>query len=215
MTLSHLRSHHDFTTHDARPARDSTTVVIAGRPGAGKGTQAEMLASRFGFAHVSTGDLVRDATSRSTQLRAELESTMAAGGLVPDRTILELLVDELAQLWPTRGVLLDGFPRTLAQARAFETLRSVDLVIELDVPARRIIERLRARGRSDDTIAAIEARLHVYERETRPMLHAFDARGALLTIDGDRAPELVTADLFEAMAVHRPLRRSQAHARRP
>ena len=190
--------------HAARaPLHDEITVVLAGRPGAGKGTQAELVASQMGLVHVSTGDLVRDEVARETTLGRALHSTLTAGRLVDDQTMLDLLARALDDIGPRRGALLDGYPRTVSQSTALDTLRPIDLVLELDVPARRIIERLRARGRDDDTVAAIDARLHVYDVETRPMLRVFDARGALVTISGDRAPELITADILGRLATWR------------
>lgn len=184
--------------HSSR--RHGITVVLAGRPGAGKGTQAERVASQMGLVHVSTGDLVRDEVARGTTLGRALHAAVTAGRLVDDRTMLDVLARALDDIGPRRGVLLDGYPRTVAQATALDALRPIDLVLELDVPARRIIERLRARARDDDTVAAIDARLHVYDVETRPMLRVFDARGALVTVSGDRAPELVAADIVRTLA---------------
>jgi adenylate kinase len=192
--------------HSSR--RDGITVVLAGRPGAGKGTQAERVASQMGLVHVSTGDLVRDEVRRATPLGRDLHATVTSGHLADDAAILELLGRALDDIGPRRGVLLDGYPRTVTQAAALETRRPIDLVLELDVPARRIIERLRARGRDDDTVSAIHARLHVYDVETRPMLRAFDARGALVTISGDRAPEIVAADLLGTLTTWRARRRA-------
>jgi len=193
----------------AHASRDGITVVLAGRPGAGKGTQAERVASQVGLVHVSTGDLVRDEVARETTLGRALHAALTSGRLVDDRTMLDLLARALDDIGPGRGVLLDGYPRTVAQAAALDALRPIDLVLELDVPARRIIERLRARSRDDDTVSAIDARLQVYDAETRPMLRVFDARGALVTISGDRAPEEVAAEILGTLAEwrssHRPL----------
>jgi adenylate kinase len=199
-------------THSSR--RDGITIVLAGRPGAGKGTQAERGASQMGLVHVSAGDLVRDEVRRGTPLGRELHATTTAGRLVDDATMLDLLRRALDEIGPQRGVLLDGYPRTVAQAAALGTRRPIDLVLELDVPARRIIDRLRARGRDDDTVAAIQARLHVYDIETRPMLRAFDARGALVTISGDRPPELVAAEILGTLAAWRARRRAVGGADR-
>jgi adenylate kinase len=193
-------------THSS--GRDGLTIVLAGRPGAGKGTQAERVALQMGLIHVSAGDLVRDEVRRATPLGRELYATTTAGRLVDDATMLDLLRRALDDVGPRRGVLLDGYPRTVAQATALETRRPIDLVLELDVPARRIIDRLRGRGRDDDTVSAIQARLRVYDTETRPMLRAFDARGALVTISGDRPPELVAADILGALAAWRARRRT-------
>jgi adenylate kinase len=188
--------------------RDGITVVLAGRPGAGKGTQAERVASQMGLVHLSTGDLVRDEVALGTTLGRALHAAVTDGRLVDDRTMLDLLARKLDDIGPRRGVLLDGYPRTVAQAAALDALRPIDLVLELDVPARRIIERLRARARDDDTAAAIDARLHVYDVETRPMLRVFDARGALVTVSGDRAPELVAADILGTLAAWRSSHRA-------
>ena len=195
--------------HLSSGRRRASTVVLAGRPGSGKGTQASAVARQLGFAHVATGDLVRMAATVGSREGSEIASLLDEGRLVPDDAILGLLAAELDRIWPNRGVVLDGFPRTVAQARALDRLRPPDLVIELDVPARRIIERLEGRGRHDDSGDAIQARLHVYESETRPMLRWYNARGALVTVDGDRPLELVTTDVLAAIT------RSQSRADAP
>jgi adenylate kinase len=186
-----------------RASTRASTVVLAGRPGSGKGTQASAVARELGFAHVATGDLVRMAATVGSREGSEFAALLDEGRLVPDDAILGLLATELDRIWPKRGVVLDGFPRTVAQARALDRLRPPDLVVELDVPARRIIERLVGRGRHDDSAAAIRARLHVYESETRPMLRWYDARGALATVDGDRPLELVTTDVLAVITQSR------------
>jgi adenylate kinase len=179
------------------------TVVLAGRPGSGKGTQAQRIASRLGLTHLSTGDVVRNALADACNDRADLRACVEAGRLVDDATMVELLQEAL-DVCSRRGVVLDGFPRTLPQAVLLLADRRVDLVVELEVPALRVAERLAGRRRDDDAPAVVERRLHEYERSTRPMLHWLDSRVRRITIDGDRPPELVEASLMEAILATRP-----------
>lgn len=175
-------------------------IVLAGRPGAGKGTQAAAAVTQFGLTHVSTGELVRSAITSGTALGAEVAALSRSGALVPDDIMLAMLERALQAIAPSSAVLFDGFPRTLAQADALRALHPIDLAVELVVPARRVVERLGARRRVDDSDSAIAARLSIYERETRPMLRQFDAHGVLVTVDGDQLPELVTANLCHVLS---------------
>jgi adenylate kinase len=170
-------------------------LVVLGPPGAGKGTQSERLAQRFGLVHVSTGDLLRASTHDAPARRY-----MERGELVPDSVVVELLATRLAQHdVERRGFVLDGYPRTLDQVRTLDGLIAplrIDRVIELDVDAHTARPRLHRRGRDDDTPSTIEHRFAHYERETRPISRCYEARHLLLHIDGRQAIDAVTARLL-------------------
>lgn len=176
-------------------------ALLLAPPGAGKGTQGERLADRHGVPHLATGDILRDHVARQTELGAAAKSHMDAGGLVPDDLVIGMILDRLGRNEPMKDFLLDGFPRTLPQARAaFDwgrvNGRTFDVVIMLEVPedelVRRLVERGRDSGRSDDTEDVIRNRLHVYEENTAPLIGFYDERGILLRVDGTGSVEDVT-----------------------
>jgi adenylate kinase len=201
-------------------------VVLAGPPGAGKGTQADAIARAIGARHCSTGDALRDEIRRGSGLGARIQSFVAEGRLVPDDLVLEVVLVHWRAL-PGAGVLvLDGFPRTLAQARdliAAVGAESLRAVVELAVPTTVVLERLAARlvctrcgaaslpedtlvcsrchgpleVRPDDHEEAIRRRLVVYETETRPMLRWFAQLGLRVVIDGARPIEDVLQNVLE------------------
>ena len=174
-------------------------LVVIGRPGAGKGTQCASLAQHLGIPHVSTGDLLRELSTQEAPFGSQAQVFMNSGHLVPDHLVLRLLEARLAQPDAIeRGFVLDGFPRTVEQAEMLDTLlapRGVDAVIELSVRAETIIERLGRRARSDDTEAAVTRRLEQYDHNTVPVLAWYEARTALLRVDGDRPADRVAAEL--------------------
>lgn len=168
-------------------------AVLLGPPGAGKGTQAVAIVERFGVRHVSSGDLFRRHVAEGTPLGVKLEPYLSAGELVPDELVFEMLADPIAEAAEqTGGYLLDGFPRTIAQAeKAYEIARQFDLtvhaVIALEAPHDVLVHRLVLRGetshRADDTEAVVRHRLDVYDRSTRPLLDYYAERGVLHRID--------------------------------
>lgn len=165
-------------------------LVIFGRQGSGKGTQAVNIAQRYGCVHVSTGDMLRAAVSAGTPLGLKAQSVMDAGQLVPDDLMNGIVADRLMQDdIVAHGFLLDGFPRTTAQAEELERMLNeagsgVTVAINLDVPVSVVTERMMARGRADDTEEAIAQRLALYEEQTRPLAEWFDERGLFETVDG-------------------------------
>jgi adenylate kinase len=162
-------------------------LVILGRQGSGKGTQALRLAERYGVVHISTGDMLRAAVAEGSPLGLRARTIMDAGDLVPDDIMCEIVADRLERDdVVTRGFLLDGFPRTLAQAEALVEVAgdAIDLAINLDVPVDEVTRRMVARGRADDTPDAIARRLSLYEEQTEPLLAWFDDRGRLAVVDG-------------------------------
>lgn len=179
-------------------------TILFGPPGSGKGTQAAYITKRYGLQHVSTGEMLRKEAERGTDLGNEVAPIMAEGRLVPDDLIVRVIEARLREADAQVGVLLDGFPRTVAQAQALDAMlrrgaQRVDLVLCLDVPEERLIERLLGRaqqeGREDDNLETIQTRLEVYHRDTAPVLDHY--RGvpgtAIETVDGD-APILEVAE---------------------
>ncbi len=163
-------------------------LAIFGRQGAGKGTQSQRIVDAYGVVHVSTGDMLRAAIAAGTQLGLAAQKIMDAGGLVDDNTMIGIVSDRLAESdIVDRGVLLDGFPRTPAQADELVRIlgeRSIDAAVNLEVSVEEVTARMLERGRDDDTAAAIAKRLGLYESQTRPLLDWFDERGLLRQVDG-------------------------------
>jgi len=165
-------------------------LVILGRQGSGKGTQCARLMESFGPIHVSTGDMLRAAVAAGTEFGRQAEAIMDAGELVPDEIMNGIVTERLsADDVVERGVLLDGYPRTPAQAEALqEALESagthLDLALNLEVPIEEATRRMLDRARADDTEEAILRRLALYETETAPLVAWFEKRSLLITVDG-------------------------------
>jgi len=164
-------------------------IVFIGPPGAGKGTQAALVVERYGIAHLSTGDMLRAARDAQTEIGKLADHYMSAGQLVPDEIILQIVQDRLLADDCRRGYLLDGFPRTLAQAEALDQMLAqdstpLDVVLELRVPDEELFRRLSGRARADDKPEVIRQRLVAYRQQTEPLLDYYQRRGLLQTIDG-------------------------------
>ena len=165
-------------------------LVILGRQGSGKGTQCARLMESFGPVHVSTGDMLRAAVATGTEFGRQAEAIMDAGELVSDEVMNGIMAERLsADDVVERGVLLDGYPRTPAQAEALqEALESagthLDLALYLEVPIEEATRRMLDRARADDTEEAILRRLALYETETAPLVAWFEKRSLLITVDG-------------------------------
>lgn len=185
-------------------------LLLIGAPGAGKGTQATRLAERLGVTHISSGDLLRKHVADGTALGQQVRRYVSRGDLVPDQIVLDMLRKPIVAASAAGGYVLDGFPRTLDQARiAYETAKelgvAVQVAIHLDVPTEELVRRLLARGRgADDTADVIEHRLEVYEASTKPMLDYYAEREQLLTVDGTRPPDEVTDSIIERLERLRP-----------
>jgi adenylate kinase len=177
-------------------------MVILGRQGSGKGTQAIRIAERFGVIHISTGDMLRAAVKEGTKLGLQAKDIMDAGGLVPDNVISGIVEERLAEEDVVEsGFLLDGYPRTAGQALDLRSFahENLQLAINLDVSIEEVTERMLNRGREDDTEEAIARRLELYEAETAPLLKWFIDEGILCVIDGRGTEIEVYARIVDAI----------------
>lgn len=163
-------------------------MVFLGGPGVGKGTQAELLCKEFGWVHLATGDMLREAVANGTPLGLEAKETMSRGDLVKDEVILGLIEERLETLGGA-GFVLDGFPRTMAQAKGLDLIlkkrgENLDRVILLSADDEVVIQRLSGRGRDDDAPEIIRHRLEVYSNSTRPLIGYYEPHGILRRADG-------------------------------
>ncbi len=180
-----------------------TRLVIFGRQGAGKGTQCVRLVEQYGVQHISTGDMLRGAVAAGTEMGLKAKAVMDAGDLVGDDIINGIVRERLSDDdIVANGFVLDGYPRTVAQAEALVQILGSDelhCVVDLEVPLVEVTERMKARGRDDDTDEGIARRLELYEQETRPVLDWFAARDLLVNVDGFAEESTVTQRLFAAI----------------
>ena len=206
-------------------------IVLLGGPGAGKGTQAAKLVEEFNTPHISTGDMLRAAVAAGTALGKKAKTYMDAGELVPDDVIIGLVIDRLQEPDTDAGFILDGFPRTSAQAVALDAElgkleRPLDAALLIDVDPEVIVKRLTSRRmckqcgyigsvadascpkcggemyqRDDDNEATVRNRLEVYEKSTSPLIDYYRGSELLVSIDGDRDPDAVYADVKEALSL--------------
>jgi adenylate kinase len=182
-------------------------VILLGPPGSGKGTQGALLSECVGVPRVSTGDLLRSAVAGETTLGRQARGYMQKGLLVPDEIILGLIEEVLASPDAQRGIIMDGFPRTVAQAEAVDELlarrgEKVHRVLSLEVPeaelVRRLLGRARQEGRDDDTEETITQRLAVYREETEPLIAYYRERGVLAAVTGTGSVEEIADRMQEA-----------------
>ena len=181
-----------------------TYVVLMGAPGAGKGTQAKLLQKALGLPQVATGDLFRHNLKNETELGKLAKTYMDKGELVPDEVTVAMVRDRLSQPDCASGAILDGFPRTPAQADALEELLKafngrINVVPFIDVDQEVLIQRLLKRaeleGRADDNEETIRVRMRVYREQTEPLLAYYQEKGLLEKVDGEQSIEEVQADL--------------------
>ena len=176
-------------------------LLLIGAPGAGKGTQAEKLAERFNIAHISSGDLLRQNVKDETSIGLTIKQYVDAGDLVPDAVVMDMLRKPVVAAAEGGGYVLDGFPRTVDQAKAaFETASKlgveVQAAVHLDVPDEELIRRLLARNRgNDDTKDVIAHRLEVFREMTIPLLDYYAGREWMFTVDGAQPPDKVHEDI--------------------
>jgi adenylate kinase len=179
-------------------------IVFIGPPGAGKGTQAERIVAAYRLAHLSTGDMLRAARDAKTEVGLKAEKYMSAGQLVPDETIVAIIADRLELPDCRGGYLLDGFPRTIAQAEALDRMLQakgtpLDCVLELQVPEEELFQRLAGRGRADDKPEVIRQRLVAYRQQTEPLLDYYGKRGSLRNVNGLGTVEEIFSRIKEVL----------------
>ncbi len=183
-------------------------LILMGPPGAGKGTQAKVIAGRLGVPAISTGDIFRANVSQQTPLGIEAQRFMDAGEYVPDVVTNGMVRDRIAEDDARHGFLLDGYPRTVAQVEELDAMlteqsASIDAVVVLTVDQDEIVQRLLKRaeteGRADDTEDVIRHRQDVYTEQTAPLIEVYAARGVLTEVDGMGAVEEVTERVFTAL----------------
>lgn len=176
-------------------------LILLGAPGAGKGTQAELISKKFRLIHVSTGELFRKAISEGSELGAKAKAYMDRGELVPDDVVLQIVVKNLPQ---NAGYLFDGFPRNVSQAKILDHMlkaqgKSIDAVINIQVEEPILVQRLMSRGRSDDNSEIILNRLMVYEEQTSPLINYYEMQNLLFRINGNKTVEEVTTQIEDSI----------------
>jgi adenylate kinase len=189
-------------------------IVLLGPPGAGKGTQAQRIIERFGILHLSTGEMLRAAVEAETDVGRKAKQIMAEGGLAPDDLVIAAVIQRISQGDAKRGFVLDGFPRTIAQAAAFDALLDreglgLDHVIELKADENVLLDRIETRAReardrgeqvrADDNHEALKVRLDAYNEQTAPLVDYYRGKGVLRSVDGLQGIDAVTRDVFDAI----------------
>lgn len=201
-------------------------LILLGAPGAGKGSQATKISKEYGVAHISTGDALRANIKAGTELGKYAKTFIDNGQLVPDEVVVGIVADRIKEADCANGFLLDGFPRTVAQADALSKLTDVDVVVNIDVDFGIIAERISGRRmcacgesyhistyksdvcskcggtlyqRADDNEETVKNRLAVYEKQTAPLIDYYEKTGKLVTIDGNRTIDVVFEDIKKVL----------------
>ena len=183
-------------------------IILMGPPGAGKGTQAKVIAERLSIPAISTGDIFRRNVTDQTELGLEAKRYIDAGDYVPDKITNAMVQDRINEPDAVDGFLLDGYPRTVSQVAELDSMlaaagHQLDAVVELTVDRDEVVDRLvkraRAEGRSDDTEDVMRHRQDVYTEQTAPLIEVYDDRGLLVRVDGMGAVDEVTARVFDAL----------------
>lgn len=202
-------------------------IILLGAPGAGKGTQAAMIAEEFKVPHISTGDILRCNMKEGTPLGLKAKAFVESGGLVPDEVVIGLVEDRLSQEDCKNGYILDGFPRTIAQAEALDKVARIDLAINIDVPFETIVSRLGGRRvcvcgetyhvsmlngettckrcgkelfiRDDDKPETVKNRLKVYSDQTQPLIDYYRSQNKVVDIKANGTKEEIFADIKKVL----------------
>jgi adenylate kinase len=179
-------------------------LLLLGPPGAGKGTQAKRISADYGLLEISTGEMLREAMTAESELGRRVKPIYERGELVPDDLVVALIRERLGQGGTNRGFVLDGFPRTVAQAEALDVMleemgRELEAVLEFQLGEeeafRRLLGRAEEQGRTDDTPDVIRRRITVYREQTEPLVAYYLGRGILVGIDADRTVDEVYAQI--------------------
>jgi len=183
-------------------------IVIFGAPGSGKGTQSERIVEKFGINHISTGDVLRAEIKNETELGKVAQGYISQGQLVPDELIIDILASVLDSFKESKGVIFDGFPRTIPQAEALKVMlnkrgQDVSIMLDLDVPEEELIDRLIKRGqesgRADDNMETIKKRLVVYNTQTSPLKDYYKKEGKYSHIKGLGTMDGIFSDIVNAV----------------
>lgn len=183
-------------------------IILFGAPGSGKGTQSTALVERYGLRHISTGDILRKEIQAQTELGNKAKELMDKGQLVPDAIIIAMIEELIAKSTEVKGFIFDGFPRTVAQAEALDSMlvrygqkisSLLELVVPDDVVMQRLLLRKEQEGRSDDNEETITRRLQVYHTQTAPIAAHYAKQNLHHSVDGTGAVEEVTARLFQVV----------------
>ena len=202
-------------------------IILLGAPGAGKGTQASMLAEKYGFLHISTGDIFRANIKGGTEIGKLAKTYIDAGKLVPDSVTCEIVKDRLSKEDAAEGFMLDGFPRNVFQAEQLDSFSKIDFCLNINVPFELLMDRICGRRvcvcgesyhvtalngrttclkcgkelyrRADDNPETVSARLETYLRETEPLIGYYEKQGKLLSVNGNGAPQEVFARICSAI----------------
>ena len=183
-------------------------VVIFGAPGSGKGTQSERIVEKFGINHISTGDVLRAEIKNGTELGKTAKGYIDQGQLIPDELMIDILASVSGSFKDSKGVIFDGFPRTIAQAGALKQMladrgQAVSVMLDLDVPEEELMTRLIKRGqesgRADDNEETIKKRLLVYHSQTAPLIDWYKNEGVYKHIQGLGTMDGIFADICKAI----------------
>ena len=183
-------------------------IVIFGAPGSGKGTQSERIVEKFGINHISTGDVLRAEIKNGTELGKTAKGYIDQGQLIPDELMIDILASVFDSFKDSKGVIFDGFPRTIAQAEALKKMlaergQDVSVMVDLEVPEDelmvRLIKRGKDSGRADDNEETIKKRLHVYHSQTAPLIDWYKNEKKYQHINGLGTMEGIFAEICEAI----------------
>ncbi len=184
-------------------------IILFGKPGSGKGTQASLIKDKYSLLHISTGDVFRKNMSNNTDLGLLAKGYMEKGELVPDKVTVDMLKDEINNFMPCNGFIFDGFPRTTFQAKELDNLLlekslKIDLTIALDVDNNSLIDRLLERGKSsgradDQSVEKINMRLQEYDNKTKPLVEYYNDQNKFYSINGIGSLEQITSRIVEVI----------------